>query len=132
MLFRSLLANHFLVQFNTKFNKNIKGLSSDAWKAFLHYQWPGNVRELENTLEHAFIRCHQDVITVDHLPHELQAKHDELPGLQNLSEEQEALALQRALQSARWNKSKAADLLGISRRTIYRKMEKFGVTSREA
>jgi len=127
-----LLANHFLVQFNTKFNKNIKGLSSDAWEAFLHYQWPGNVRELENTLEHAFIRCHQDVITVDHLPHELQAKHDELPARQNLSEEQEALALQRALQSARWNKSKAADLLGISRRTIYRKMEKFGVTSREA
>jgi len=44
-----LLANHFLVQFNTKFNKNIKGLSSDTWKAFLHYSWPGNVRELENT-----------------------------------------------------------------------------------
>ncbi|MEJ2270312.1 MAG: helix-turn-helix domain-containing protein [Desulfobulbaceae bacterium] len=49
-----------------------------------------------------------------------------------MSEEQEALALQQALQSARWNKSKAADLLGISRRTIYRKMEKFGFTSREA
>ena len=46
-------------------------------------------------------------------------------------EEQEALALQRALQSARWNKSKAANLLGISRRTIYRKMEKFGFVSRE-
>ena len=127
-----LLANHFLIQFNAKFDKNIKGLSSDTWKAFLHYSWPGNVRELENTLEHAFIRCHQDVITVNHLPPELHAKHAELPGRQNLSEEQEALALQQALQSARWNKSKAADLLGISRRTIYRKMEKFGVTSREA
>jgi PAS domain S-box-containing protein len=126
-----LLANYFLARFNTKFKKNINGISSDTWKAFLHYPWPGNVRELENTLEHAFIRCHQDVITVDHLPHELQAKHDELPAWKNLSEEQEALALQRALQSARWNKSKAANLLGISRRTIYRKMEKFGFVSRE-
>ncbi|MEJ2136305.1 MAG: sigma 54-interacting transcriptional regulator, partial [Desulfofustis sp.] len=127
-----LLINHFLGQFNTKFNKNIKGISSDTWKAFLHYPWPGNVRELENALEHAFIRCQQEVIKLDHLPHELQAEHDELPVRQNLSEEQEALALQRALQSARWNKSKAADLLGISRRTIYRKMEKFGFACREA
>jgi transcriptional regulator with PAS, ATPase and Fis domain len=126
-----LLANHFMAQFNTKFNKNIKGISSDTWKAFFSYPWPGNVRELENTLEHAFIRCHQDVITSDYLPHELRVRHDPLPKRQNLSKDQEALALQQALQSARWNKSKAADLLGISRRTIYRKMEKFGFASRE-
>jgi PAS domain S-box-containing protein len=121
-----LLTNHFLVQFDKKFGKKIKGISSDTWQTFLHYHWPGNVRELENTLEHAFIRCHQDIITINHLPPEFRQNPKDEPGRKPHTEKQEAQALQRALQNARWNKSKAAELLGISRRTIYRKMEKFG------
>jgi two-component system response regulator HydG len=125
-----LLANHFLVQFNTKFNKNIKGLSSDTWKTFLHYQWPGNVRELENTLEHAFIRCHQDVITLNNLPPEFHHTPS-VPDRESLTAEQEAAAIKTALEKTRWNKSKAADLLGISRRTIYRKMDKMDLSPEE-
>jgi two-component system response regulator HydG len=127
-----LLANHFLAQFNKKFNKNIKGLSSDAWAALFRYSWPGNIRELENTLEHAFIRCHQDVITLHDLPQELLLADKVSDGQNPLTAEQEAQALRMALEKARWNKSRAAEILGISRRTIYRKMDKLNISIEES
>lgn len=122
-----LLTSHFLAQLNEKFNKKIKGLSSDIWKKFLDYPWPGNIRELENTLEHAFIRCHQDVITLNDMPSEFCQSKEDMAAGEAHTQNQEAETLKLALQNARWNKSKAADFLGISRRTIYRKMEKFGL-----
>ena len=67
-----LLIHHMIKKFNHKFNKEIKAISSDAEKLFQLYSWPGNVRELENSLEHAFILCNQNVITVAHLPVELK------------------------------------------------------------
>ena len=127
-----LLAHHFLAQFNKKFNKKIKGLSSDTWEALFCYPWPGNIRELENTLEHAFIRCHQDVITLNNLPPEFHQVSKGPFDQKTLPAEQEALALKMALEKCRWNKSKAAELLGISRRTIYRKMEKLNISFEES
>jgi transcriptional regulator with PAS, ATPase and Fis domain len=127
-----LLANHFLFRFNKKFNKNIKGLSSDTWNAFMYYPWPGNIRELENTLEHAFIRCHQDVLTLNNLPPEFHQVSIGSLGQKPLTTEQEALALKMALEKTRWNKSKAAELLGISRRTIYRKIDKLNISFEES
>jgi DNA-binding NtrC family response regulator len=126
-----LLANHFLAQFNKKFNKKIKGLSSDTWEALFCYHWPGNIRELQNTLEHAFIRCHQDVITLNNLPPEFYHSPKGVPDRESLTAEQEAAAIKTALEKTRWNKSKAADLLGISRRTIYRKMDKMDLSPEE-
>jgi PAS domain S-box-containing protein len=122
-----LLVEHFLTAFNRKFDKKIKDLSTDVWALLTNHHWPGNVRELKNTLEHAFIRCNENVITMDHLPVELCSFHRDGHGVANRSAGQEAEAIRHTLIKARWNKSRAADLLGISRRTIYRKMQKYGI-----
>ena len=127
-----LITNHFLEKYNRKFNKQVKGISSDTWSLFFDYQWPGNVRELENTLEHAFVCCHDEVITMAHLPADFKKYQVKSTRTEGMSEDQESKAIHQALQNARWNKSKAADLLGISRRTIYRKMEKYGLSSMDS
>ena len=121
------LVEHFLALFNRKFNKKIKDVSNDVWTMFHHHPWPGNVRELKNTIEHAFIRCRDGVITSNHLPAEFRERHRDAAGSAAEKSDQEAETIRRILQKARWNKSKAAGMLGISRRTIYRKMQKYGI-----
>ena len=122
-----LLVGHFLAAFNQKFEKKIKDLSTDVWTLFTHYHWPGNVRELKNTLEHAFIRCNESAITLDHLPPELRNVQQDESRPAYVDTKQEAEVIRRTLRKARWNKSRAAELLGISRRTIYRKMQKYDI-----
>lgn len=120
-----LLVNHFLNKFNKKLNKEIVAVSADVQKIFMDYFWPGNVRELEHTLEHAFIICRQNTITMDCLPlalkdfigTKLYALGD--PGAD------ESHTILHALEKSSWNKARAARLLGMSRRTIYRKIEEF-------
>jgi len=121
------LVEHFLAVFNRKFNKKIKDVSNDVWTMFHHHPWPGNVRELKNTIEHAFIRCRDGVITLNHLPAEFRERHRDAAGSAAEKSDQEAETIRRILQKARWNKSRAAGMLGISRRTIYRKMQKYGI-----
>ena len=122
-----LLVEHFLALFNHKFGKTIKDISTDVWAMFNRHRWPGNVRELENTIEHAFIRCHEEAISVKHLPAEFRKLQGSADGSVSMTGDQEAEAIRRALHKVRWNKSRAAGLLGISRRTIYRKMQKYGI-----
>jgi len=122
-----MLVEHFLALFNQKFNKKIKDISTDIWKMFSSYRWPGNVRELENTLEHAFICCHEGAITANQLPLEFHQLQSSATGAVPITGEEEAETIRQTLRKARWNKSKAAELLGISRRTIYRKMQKYGI-----
>lgn len=120
-----LLINHFVAFFNKRFQKRIRGVSDDVLTIFSYYNWPGNIRELEHAMEHAFVLCQGELITSEHLPIELQdvscdAKPDPPTSL-SPSEEREAL--QAALNQAGGNKTKAAQILGMSRRTIYRKLE---------
>lgn len=117
-----LLTEHFLRKFNRKFNREITGISADVQKIFMSYPWPGNVRELEHTLEHAFILCRQNIITIDHLPGNL--KNTEESGRMHRGKSDEAGEIRRALEKAGGNKAKAARLLGIDRKTLYRKMER--------
>ena len=122
-----LLVEHFRRNFNRKFDREIKGISSDVEQMFLNYPWPGNVRELENLLEHAFVRCRQNVITAENLPSDFRryCESHALPA--DISPEDEAQAIRKALKQAGGNKTEAARLLGMSRRTIYRKLEKLGI-----
>jgi PAS domain S-box-containing protein len=122
-----LLVEHFRRNFNQKFGREIKGISSEVEQMFLSYPWPGNVRELENMLEHAFVRCRQSVITAENLPSDFRryCESHALPA--DISPEDEAAAIRRALKQAGGNKTEAARLLSMSRRTIYRKLEKLGI-----
>jgi two-component system response regulator HydG len=134
-----LLVDHFCHSFNERFKKNIEGISSEALNRFMNYCWPGNVRELEHVMEHAFVLCHGPVITLEHLPLEIRddgtnggteksvriSAQESLPQEPNGSQE-----ILNALNKAHWNKTKAARLLGISRRTIYRKINLYQLISK--
>ena len=93
----------------------------------MDYPWPGNVRELEHVMEHAFVLCRGGVITLEHLPSEIRDyERTEKMAVQEIRDPTQgsngAQEILDALNKAHWNKTKAARLLGISRRTIYRKI----------
>ncbi|MRS01805.1 PAS domain S-box protein [bacterium] len=125
-----LLIDHFCVMFNERFHRTIEGVSQDVLNIFMHYPWYGNVRELEHTLEHAFILCRSSVIIREHLPLELQeftlSERSSEPKA-NAVTTLTASAIIDALTKTRWNKTKAASLLGISRRTMHRKISEFQI-----
>ncbi len=122
-----LLTEHFIGKFNGKFKKNILSVSADVERMFMEYPWPGNIRELEHSLEHAFILCRKSVITADHIPPEMKAalSGELLHGDNGSADDPDAI--RRALGKCAGNKTKAASLLGISRRSIYRKIKEFDI-----
>jgi PAS domain S-box-containing protein len=122
-----LLIEHFINKFNNKFNKKIKTISADVEKLFMEYSWPGNVRELEHTVEHGFILCKQSAITPEHLPFELKTIAIQPSLSHNNGEIDNPQIILQALERTDWNKVKAAQLLGISRRTIYRKIKEYNI-----
>ncbi len=126
-----LLVSHFINKFNKKLHKDIKEISSDVQKIFLDYLWPGNVRELEHTMEHAFILCHQNTITVDHLPLTFKGFIETriAPFDSAMADEHRAILI--ALENTGWIRAKAARLLGMSRSTFYRKIEEYKIKMKE-
>lgn len=121
------LIEHFIKKFNNKFNKKIKMVSADVEKLFMEYSWPGNVRELEHTVEHGFILCKQSAITPEHLPFEFKTIVIQPSISHNNGEIDDPQIILQALERTDWNKVKAAQLLGVSRRTIYRKIKEYNI-----
>jgi PAS domain S-box-containing protein len=117
-----LLVDHFINKFNKKLKRDILAVSNDALGVLMNYDWPGNVRELEHAIESAIIISTNPVITVAALPREL-VKETTISSRE--SEEVSYDQIIKALEQTHWNKSKAAKVLGIDRRTIYRKLEKY-------
>jgi PAS domain S-box-containing protein len=120
-----LLVDHFCRSFNGRFKKNIEGITNEVLKKFMDYPWPGNVRELEHVMEHAFVLCHGGVITLEHLPSEIrdyERTEKILIPKTHAKEPKQAQEILDALNKTGWNKAKAARILGIGRRTIYRKI----------
>jgi len=126
-----LLTRHFIKKFNIKFNKDISSIAKDVEKLFMEYHWPGNVRELEHAMEHSFILCRQSVITADHLPNEIKSCSSADPSLSDNGNIDSPEVIIEALNRAAGNKTKAAALLGISRRSIYRKIKEFNIKDDE-
>ncbi len=122
-----MLAEHFLNLFSKKNRKEIKGFDKEVIDIFMTYEWPGNVRELENAIERAVILCPYDTITIDCLPRKLKNLteiHDTEEF--NLMEIEKRVIL-RALNKTSWNQSRAAELLGISRKQLRTKMKNLGL-----
>jgi DNA-binding NtrC family response regulator len=129
-----LLVRHFLPRYSRKFEKSIKGVSREVQKFFRVYSWPGNVRELENAMESACLTCGRDFIDLADLPKYLQKKvptiarkvpyfQDRTPSLRTLEREY----IEHLLKSTGGNIKKTAELLKISRTSLYNKLAKYGL-----
>jgi transcriptional regulator with PAS, ATPase and Fis domain len=127
-----LLIANFVFQACSQFHRGLKKLSSSVKALFLDYPWPGNVRELKSVIESAVMVADGEYITISDLPMNLQqyatGRRDEIGSraIRNI-EEGERVVIEDALRQTNGNKAKAAEALGISTRTLYRKLEKFAV-----
>ena len=118
-----LLAEHFLQRYARKYKKEIRNISKPALKVLNNYPWPGNVRELQHAMERAVILASGFTLTPDNfmLKPSATGKFDS----ENLNlEEMEKRVIEKALKQSDGNMNRAAELLGISRFSLYRKLEK--------
>ena len=126
-----LLANHFLAQKIDELHKDIREIDPQAMELLVAYSWPGNVRELENVIERAVALANREIIKPEFLPEHIQnlsietyRRHfSKLPTL----EEQEIEYIRWILKKCEGNKTKAAQIMGIDRVSLWRKMKRYGL-----
>ncbi|MDH4229087.1 MAG: sigma 54-interacting transcriptional regulator [Nitrospirota bacterium] len=152
-----LLIRHFLAQFNQEMGKEVREVSPEAMEVLMNYPYPGNVRELQNILEHAMVLCRGTHLTLHTLPKEVvQTSHGlvqitpsvpNVPQLTHLTgltgtpslpasgsplRAVEREAILQVLEQCGWRLGVAADVLGMSRTTLWRRMRRFGIDKHEA
>ncbi len=126
-----LLVQHFINRYNEENGKQVTGMDDDALGLFMRYHWPGNVRELENLIERAVVTSRADVLTEDDFPTDLVLGPigDDLPSLSvpmKLEEGNKYLIL-KTLEKYNGNKTRAAEALGITTRTIRNKLAEYKI-----
>lgn len=125
-----LLMHSFLREFNIENKKNIKGFDKASKAAMIKYNWPGNIRELKNAVESAVVMCTGDEIKIEDLPRALRSQGEEkvitIP-IGITMDEAEKIIIQENLAANKGNKSKTADILGIGRKTLHRKLEELQI-----
>jgi two-component system response regulator HydG len=124
-----LLVNHFLDKYSRKQGKLIGGLSPEAMNALMEYSWPGNVRELENTLERLVVFSRDETITTEDLVYSNTVLSSVLSREPVRLSDMERLHIIKVLQQVEGNKTHAARLLGIDRKTLRTKMKKYEIAS---
>lgn len=125
-----LFADLFLSQANHELDRNIVGFDSKASELLASYSWPGNLRELKNVVRRAVLLARSEYIVAADVAPSLSLSVSAAPQVQPLhdaADEQSRIAA--ALRSTGGNKSRAAQLLGIDRKTLYNKIDKYGITS---
>ncbi len=130
-----LLAEHFLGQAAQRQGRPVR-LSPEALERLLRYPWPGNVRELENAMEHAAILARGELVTPEELPAPIAAglargTAQDLPNAERLAGVEKAHILQ-VLDRAGGHSGRAAEALGISRSTLWRKLREYGIEGHTA
>lgn len=119
------LADYFLKRYTNKLSKTIKGIDSNAMNILMNYHWPGNVRELENVIERAVILSDTDFIrpediSISQIPDKEEGKLSSLDDI-------ERSYIIKVLKETGWNQSKASQILGIDRKTLYLKLKKYDI-----
>lgn len=130
------LANHFMKVFSKKFKKKVQGFTPEAIKLLMSYEWSGNVRELENFVERIVALVPSETITASDITNVLQldkqteTENRELKGLNLLGayQEVEKEYIIKSLEKNNWNQIRAAEELGISRSSLWRKIKKYSIT----
>ncbi|TET79063.1 sigma-54-dependent Fis family transcriptional regulator [candidate division TA06 bacterium] len=128
-----ILVHHFIKIFNEKYNRRVKSVAPACMETFAYYDWPGNVRELENVVERAFALNCDEVLMPQNLPSKLLQRRSNTrlskPGAMPTIGEMERQLIEQALNECGGNKGRAADMLGVGRKTIYRKIKKYGISA---
>ena len=122
-----IFANHFLAQANDDLEKEVEGFDEEVTNLFKSYEWPGNLREMKNIIKRSVLLEKSDVIHINVLPPEMRTPvvaSDEFSGYSKVNEEE---AIKKALEKANYNKSKAAKLLDIDRKTLYNKLKLYNL-----
>ncbi len=124
-----VFANHFLEASNEELGKHVTGFEEKVTEVFQNYAWPGNLREMRNVVKRATLLCQSDFISMEHIPAELSisvvppAEHD----LALKRERHEVDLIREALVKCNNNKSEAARLLKIDRKTLYNKIKLYSI-----
>jgi DNA-binding NtrC family response regulator len=127
-----LMITSFLQEFTKENGKKIEGIDNRSRAALYKYDWPGNIRQLRNCIESAVVMCSGNIITVDDLPPGI-AKDSDINSISIPSgitmAEAEKIVISENLAINKGNKSKTADILGIGRKTLHRKIDEYGIES---
>jgi two-component system nitrogen regulation response regulator NtrX len=132
-----LLANHFLKEFTTAYGRKPKELTEEALRVLEEYSWPGNVRELRNLMERIVIMNPQTRIDARHIPLDrarrtaLDRPADRFGSLQDVREAAERDYIFKKLEESKGNVTRAAEMLGLERSHLYRKMKALGIAPKE-
>ena len=130
-----LLMASFLSRFNEENGKSIKGFDNKSKAAMNSYDWPGNIRELRNCVESAVVMCSGDEITIDDLPVNIASSSSEnaisVPFGISLNDA-ERIVIEQNLAAQKNNKTKTAEILGIGRKTLQRKLAEWGIEDGES
>jgi two-component system response regulator HydG len=125
-----LLVDHFIKMLRPRSKKNIRGLTPEAMRLLIDYPWPGNVRELKGVMEYAFVVADKGMISTNHLPPELlenqKGKSYRYLASEDRDEAEKAVLLD-ALRKCNGNQTKAAEILGVTRVTVWHRMKKYGI-----
>jgi len=128
-----ILAQHFLEQACEESGKKVRGFSDEALAALQSYNWPGNVREMENIIERAVLLGKGDIILLEDLPRQFSSVSPVAVGpignrtLKQALEGPERQIILEVLERNQWNRHLTADILGINRTTLYKKMKRLGL-----
>lgn len=132
-----LLIDYMIKEYAHKLNKNVVGIEDDATKALVDYSWPGNVRELQNIIEYSINMSNSSLLTLDIIPNNIKSvyydekshKEESIRTLEDLEKEEISKALNK-YKNYKKDKELVAKALGISRATLYRKLEKYDLISK--
>ncbi|TLU98739.1 sigma-54-dependent transcriptional regulator [Dyadobacter luticola] len=127
-----IFVQHFVDKANEELERNVRELSKEVMEIFMKYDWPGNLRELNNVIKRLVLLSKEEVATTSALPAEMitSMEDQQKPAgsdLKALQETHEKEMIEKVLQEVRYNKSKAAKLLNIDRKTLYYKIEKYHI-----
>jgi two-component system nitrogen regulation response regulator NtrX len=130
-----LLADHFLAEFTTAYGRKPKELTPEAYRVLSEHQWPGNVRELKNLIERIVILNPQVRVDARHIPVAARRPQERAPdrfgSLQEVREAAEREYILKKLEETKGNVTRTAELLGLERSNLYRKMKTLGIGLKE-
>jgi len=131
-----LLAEHFLREFTTAYGRKPKELTAEAYRLLAEYHWPGNVRELKNLIERIVILNPQVRVDARHIPLNTLRRQSDRPverfgSLQEVREAAEREYILKKLEETSGNVTRTAELLGLERSNLYRKMKTLGIGPKE-